>query len=143
VKALLKLLLFSTGLIVTTVSAASLGTHCWKQEPYAYILCFDVNDVNGKYFSLIGENIIPGKATYPVHGSALLDDKIGLFRLEFTQNLGDSAFQNAVTIDRVNLNGSWTDDGGNKGDFKYVGSPPLDTAILNPSTTKSLKSKKR
>lgn len=147
-KALFNILLFlclASSLRVTAVSAANLGTgiQCWKQEPYAYILCFEVTDTNGQYFSLIGENIIPGKSTYPVHGSALFDSKNSLFRLEFTQNLGENAFQNAVTLDKETLTGAWTDNGGNLGAFNYVGSPPLDAVLLNPSTPRHLKSHHR
>jgi hypothetical protein len=95
--------LFLNGIMLImpiTVMADNLGTHCWQQVPFAQVFCFEVNNVNGRYFSLLGENIIEG-ATYPVDGSALLDQNNNVFRLSFTQNLGNTlVFENAVSIDQ-------------------------------------------
>ncbi len=121
--------LLSLGVIFATpfpAMAGSLGTHCWQQAPFAHVICFDVNDINGHYFSLIGENMIED-ASYPVNGAALFDTNNNVFRVTFTQNLGGNfVFENAVTIDPSTLNGTWTDDGGNSGDFQYLGAGPLD-----------------
>jgi len=141
-----RLFVLNTILLMPSLAVAdSLGTHCWQQTPFAHILCFEVNDVNGRYFSLIGENMTEN-ASYPVDGSALFDNNNGVFRLSFTQNLGDTfVFENAVTIDTT-LSGTWTDDGGNSGEFQYLGIGPLDPekikAILT-RTTKKVSRKKR
>jgi hypothetical protein len=119
-------------------TAQSLGTHCWQQAPFAHILCFDVNDVNGRYFTVVGENIVEG-ASYPVDGSALFDNNNNnnVFRLSFTQNLGGTfVFENAVTIDPTTLSGTWTDDGGNSGEFQYLGMGPLDPEKIKAITTR-------
>jgi hypothetical protein len=144
----IKLLLFSYSLIVFTIMPASgmadtLGTHCWQQTPFAHVLCFEVNNVNGRYFSLLGENIVE-EVSYPVNGSALLDAKNNKFRLSFTQNLGGTfVFENAVTLDPNTLSGQWTDDGGNSGDFQYLGIGPLDSEKITELTTRRAKKPKR
>jgi len=116
--------------------AGSLGSHCWQQVPFAQVICFEVNDVNGRYFSLIGETIV-SDAKYPIDGSALFDDNKQLFRLSFTQNLGDIyVFENAVSIDPTSLSGTWTDDGGNSGEFQYLGLAPLEPEQLKAITTR-------
>lgn len=128
----------------TPIFAESLGIHCWQQQPYNHAFCFDVNNTNGRYFSLIGENIIPTEGTYPLQGSALLDDTINQFRLEFTQNLGGTlVYENTATVDVESLNGSWQDDAGNEGDFQYLGVGPLDTEQLQALSTRSKKSPKK
>jgi hypothetical protein len=147
----IKLVLLSLNVAVfTTISpfvmADTIGTHCWQQAPFAHVLCFDINNVNGRYFSLIGENIVED-ASYPVNGSALFDEKNNKFRLSFTQNLGSTfVFENAVTLDTSTLTGQWTDDGGNSGDFQYLGIGPLDSEKLKellttPRTKKKVKKK--
>ncbi len=130
------LILFMT--MPPLVMASSIGTHCWEQAPFAQILCFDVNDVNGRYFSLIGENIVK-EATYPVDGTALFDNNNNVFRISFTQNLGQNfVFENAVTIDPATLSGTWNDDGGNSGDFQYLGVAPLDPEKIKGITTRKI-----
>ncbi|OQW93283.1 MAG: hypothetical protein BWK79_11945 [Beggiatoa sp. IS2] len=115
-----------------SVWAESLGIHCWQQQPFAHIICFEVNNVNGRYFSAIGEDIAPAGSTYPLRGSALFDASKDAFRLEFTQNLGDtSVFENAVILDKDTLSGTWTDDGGNSGEFKYLGVGPLAPEVIS------------
>ena len=136
-----KLLLLSCHIIVLLSTspptiAKSLGTHCWQQAPFAHIVCFEVNKVNEQYFSLLGENIIK-EATYPVMGSALYDNNNNVYRLSFTQNLGDTfVFENAVTLDPKTLSGSWTDDGGNVGEFQYLGIAPLNPNKIKEITTR-------
>lgn len=106
-----------------TVLAESLGTHCWRQDPTLHILCFEV-DMQGKYIALLGEDIIPGEARYPVRGTALFDESNDVYRIEFTQNLGGiNVFENAATLDKNTLSGPWTDDGGENGTFQYLGGP--------------------
>lgn len=130
--------------LTTTLSAESLGTHCWQQQPFNHAFCFEVNNTNGKYFSLIGENIIPEEGTYPLQGSALYDGKIDKFRLEFTQNLGDTlVYHNTATVDTENLNGNWQDDAGNQGDFHYLGNEPLNADQLKELSTRSNKKGKQ
>ena len=141
-----QLLLLSLSLtqisLSASLSAESLGTHCWQQQPYNQAFCFDVNNTNGKYFSLIGENIVPEEGTYPVQGAALLDEKISQFRLEFTQNLGGTlVYENTATINIENLSGDWRDDAGNEGNFQYLGTGPLDENQLKALSTRSKKSK--
>ncbi|HIE01093.1 MAG TPA: hypothetical protein EYP59_12540 [Thiotrichaceae bacterium] len=137
----IKLLLLSvhTILLITLprfALAGSLGTHCWQQAPFAHVLCFEINDVNGRYFSLIGETIVEN-AEYPLHGSALLDNKNNVFRLSFTQNMGETfVFENAVSLDPTTLKGTWTDDGGNAGEFQYLGLAPLNPDKLKAITTR-------
>ena len=141
-KILKRLLVLNTILLMPSLAVAdSLGTHCWQQTPFTHILCFEANDVNGRYFSLIGENITEN-ASYPVNGSALFDNNKGVFRLSFTQNLGDTfVFENAVTIDTT-LNGTWTDDGGNAGEFQYLGIGPLDPEKIKSILRRSTRNKK-
>jgi hypothetical protein len=127
--------------LATALSAESLGTHCWQQQPYDQAFCFEVNNTNGKYFSLIGENIIPEEGTYPLQGTALYDVKIVKFRLEFTQNLGGTLiYHNTAIVDPENLNGDWHDDAGNSGNFQYLGTDPLSAAQLKKLSTQGKKS---
>ncbi len=123
--------------------AKSLGIHCWLQKPVAQVLCFEVNDVNGKYYSLVGEDI-GATNRYPVGGSALFDEDNQLYRLEFTQNHGtmNDIFENAITLYPNTLNGEWTDDAGNKGEFQYLGTGPLDPDQINTLTKPRAKRKK-
>lgn len=134
-----------TLLSIATIStyAEDLGTHCWQQQPYDHIFCFAVNKVNEKYFSLIGENIIPNEAVYPIDGSAIFDHINQVFRMEFTQNLGESlVFENTTQIDQKTLNGTWRDDGGNQGTFHYLGSGPLSEESIQAIATRSTKKRK-
>lgn len=109
------------------VIADSLGIHCWQQNPVAHILCFEVDVIQGRYYSLIGEDMLPKEARYPVRGSALFDEFHDVFRLEFTQNLGGAfVFENSVTLDKQTLNGTWNDDSGSSGNFLYLGPGPLE-----------------
>jgi hypothetical protein len=141
-----RLFVFNLLLFITMpplVMASSIGTHCWEQAPFAQIICFDVNNVNKRYFSLIGENIA-NEATYPVDGSALLDMNNNVFRISFTQNLGQNfVFENAVTINPATLSGTWSDDGGNSGDFKYLGVAPLDPEKMKSITTRKISRMRR
>jgi len=133
--ALLMILSFS-------VYAEDLGTHCWQQQPYNHLFCFAVNKVNEKYFALIGENIIPNEATYPIDGAGLFDDINNIFRIEFTQNLGESlVFENTAQINKETLSGTWRDDGGNQGDFQYLGVGPLSSEKIQDLATRSTKRK--
>ncbi len=135
----LLLLFFYMMFISLPLIASSLGTHCWQQVPFAHVVCFEVNDVNGHYFSLIGETIV-SDAQYPLDGSALFDGNNKLFRLSFTQNMGDIfVFENAVSIDPTSLSGTWIDDGGNFGEFQYLGVAPLDPDELKAITTRRAK----
>ncbi len=127
------------GLIISTSVTAqvddSLGNHCWQQAPFSQIICFEVN-ANGQYFSLIGENIVDGKH-YPLNGSALLDKQANQFRMSFTQNLGgEQVFENTVTLDPATLSGTWNDDGGNSGEFQYLGVGPLAPEKIETVTTR-------
>lgn len=134
-----KLLLLSLGTaclsLAPSLAAENLGIHCWQQKPYNHVFCFEVGNTNGKYFSLLGENTIPNEGTYPTQGSALLDEKLGKFRLEFKQNLGGlDVYENSAAISPENLSGTWSDDAGNAGDFQYLGTGPLDPATLGELT---------
>lgn len=123
-------------------SAKSLGIHCWLQSPVNQILCFEVNDINGKYYSLIGEDI-GEKDHYPVSGSALFDENNQIYRLEFTQNQGNiNVFENAITLNTTTLSGNWTDDSGNEGEFQYLGTGPLDPDQIKTLTKPRAKEKK-
>jgi hypothetical protein len=118
--------------LAPTVQAESLGIHCWQQQPFVHIICFEIDNVNGRYFSAIGEDIAPEGGTYPLRGSALFDASKDAFRLEFTQNLGESSvFENAVVLHKETLSGTWSDDGGNSGEFKYLGVGPLAQDVIN------------
>ncbi|MDY6991266.1 MAG: hypothetical protein SVR94_01500 [Pseudomonadota bacterium] len=132
-----------TGLICSfSLHAERLGIHCWRQQPFNHIFCFEVDNLNNQYFSLIGEDIIIGEGRYPVSGSAVFDATNGVYRLEFTQNLGNTfVFENTATIDS-NLNGQWNDDGGNSGDFLYLGPGPLtpETIEAQVSTRRNKRS---
>ena len=124
------------------VLADSLGTHCWQQEPFSHIICFEVNG-KGQYFSLVGENIVD-ETNYPIDGSALLDKSTGQFRMSFTQNLGGAlVFENTVVLDPTTLNGTWSDDGGNEGEFQYLGIGPLDFEKIKTITTRRAKKRKK
>jgi hypothetical protein len=126
------LLLFS---LAQSAMAASLGSHCWQQLPFNHVLCFEINDINGRYFSLFGETIVDN-AQYPLHGSGLFDNNNNVFRFSLTQNMGDTyVFENAVSLDPNTLKGSWTDDGGNGGEFQYLGQAPLAPDKLKAITT--------
>ncbi|MEK8016887.1 MAG: hypothetical protein VSS75_008460, partial [Candidatus Parabeggiatoa sp.] len=60
-----------------------------------------------------------------------------VYRLSFTQNMGDTfVFENAVSLDPTTLKGTWTDDGGNAGEFQYLGLAPLDPEQLKAITTR-------
>ena len=123
-------------------SAMSLGVHCWLQTPENHILCFEINDINGKYYSLIGEDI-GEQAHYPVSGSALLDETNQIYRLEFTQNQGSIyVYENTITLNTTNLSGNWTDDKGNEGEFQYLGTGPLDPDQIKTLTKPRAKRKK-
>ena len=116
-------------LVSPNLIAENLGIYCWRQEPLSHVLCFAVEVIQGRYYSLIGEDLLPQEARYPVRGSALFDEFHGLFRLEFTQNLGGAfVFENSVTLDQHTLNGTWNDDSGSSGNFLYLGPGPLETA---------------
>jgi hypothetical protein len=118
--------------VLPPVAAESLGTHCWQQQPFVHIICFEVDNINGRYFSLIGEDITPEKNTYPLRGSALFDTSKDAFRLEFTQNLGStSVFENTALLNKETLSGEWTDDGGNSGEFNYLGVGPLAQEVID------------
>lgn len=136
---------FLTLWFVTTsyVYAEDLGTHCWQQQPYNQLFCFAVNKVNEKYFSLIGENIIPNEAVYPIDGAGLFDEINGVFRIEFTQNLAESlVFENTAQINQETLSGTWRDDGGNQGNFQYLGTGPLSSEKIQELATRSTKKRK-
>ncbi len=140
----IKSFLFFAFLMITAFPtyAEDLGTHCWQQQPYNHVFCFAVNKVNEKYFALIGENIIPNEAIYPVDGAGLFDDINNIFRIEFTQNLGESlVFENTAKISKETLNGTWRDDGGNQGDFQYLGVGPLSAEQIQNLATRSTKRK--
>jgi len=116
-------------LLPTLVTANTLGIHCWRQEPFSHVLCFEVEEIKARYYSLIGEDIVPAEARYPVRGSALFDETHEVFRLEFTQNLGGTfVFENSVTLDKNTLNGTWSDDSGSSGDFSYLGAGPVEVS---------------
>lgn len=128
--------------LVIGVQAESLGIHCWRQQPFSHIFCFEVDNLNNQYFSLIGEDIVLGEGRYPVSGSAVFDADNNVYRLEFTQNLGNTfVFENAATLDN-DLNGQWTDDGGNSGAFLYLGPGPLspETIEAQASTRRNKRS---
>lgn len=117
------------------VRAESLGTYCWEQAPFAHIFCFDV-EAKGQYFSLTGEDIAKA-ARYPIGGTALFDIANNVYRLEFTQNLGNiEVYENTAEIDPLTLNGTWTDDGGNSGEFKHLGMGPLGEDKINELTNR-------
>jgi len=122
--------------------AESLGTHCWQQAPFTHIVCFEVNG-SGQYFSLIGENIVDG-ISYPIDGSALLDKSTNQFRMSFTQNLGGAlVFENTVTLEPTTLSGTWSDDGGNDGEFQYLGVGPLAPEKIKSISTRRANAKKK
>jgi hypothetical protein len=131
-------------------SATSLGVHCWLQKPENHILCFEVNDINGKYYSLNGEDIsettsedISQTVRYPVAGSALFDETKQVYRLEFTQNQGSIyVYENTITLNTTDLSGNWTDDKGNEGEFQYLGTGPLDPDQIKTLTKPRAKRKK-
>jgi hypothetical protein len=136
----LPILLGST--LPASVMAASIGTHCWEQQPFSHVFCFDANDLNGRYYSLVGEDIIPGEATYPVRGSALFDSQKGVLRVEFTQNLGQSyVFENTCILDASSLSGTWSDNGGNAGNFHYLGTGPLTLEQIKKLTKEGTRKK--
>jgi hypothetical protein len=109
------------------------------------VLCFDVNNINGKYYSLTGEDI-GETARYPVAGSALKldeDETNQIYRLEFTQNQGGiNVYENTITLNTTNLSGNWTDDSGNEGEFQYLGTGPLDPDQIKQLTKPRAKRKK-
>lgn len=142
VKIILSLYFLAFMSLPTFTAAKSLGTHCWLQSPVNQILCFEVTDVNDKYYSLIGEDI-GEKAHYPVNGSGLFDEDNQIYRLEFTQNHGNiNVYENAITLNPTTLDGNWTDDSGNEGEFQYLGTGPLDSDQIKTLTKRRAKRKK-
>lgn len=104
---------------MTTMAKELTGSHCWQQTPFEDVLCFDIVKVKDDYYTLLGENVIPEEATYPVGGSALKNEQN--FQLQFVQNFGEGrVFKNAITLDEKTLEGTWSDNSGHQGDFKYL-----------------------
>ncbi|MDY6993925.1 MAG: hypothetical protein SVR94_15160 [Pseudomonadota bacterium] len=110
--------------LLATSTQAFTGHHCWQQQPFEHVVCFNITAVNDHYYTLLGKDMTAA-ATYPTHGSALLTE--GSLQLEFIQNLGaGEVYKNSVTLDSETLEGEWLDNSGNSGDFDYIGTAVSD-----------------
>ena len=104
----------------------SLGVYCWEQNPYKDVICFDLELKTGgalPVFALTGTAEAADTYTVAVYGSAVYDPSRSQVVLSFTQTYTSYSFQNEVILNTTNLNGTWADDSGNSGDFRFLGPP--------------------
>lgn len=110
------------------IHAQSLGVLCWRLNPFVDVLCFDVED-KGFVFELSGTQKIATFET-PSHGTANFNSSTNQFHLGFTTNFPDGfSAQFFVSIRTDSLNGTWTDNFGNSGDFFFQGEGPLGPGL--------------
>ncbi len=109
-------------LISSPSLAEELGTYCWQQQPINNTFCFSINQINGQYFSLVGEMTTPSATSTPVQGLAVLDEANHLLRVTLTQDLGAvRVFDTPLSVNSLTLNGIWQGNNGTQGDFVYLG----------------------
>lgn len=116
---------FTTMILTLPVvsNAGSIGVHCWNMQPYADIICFDVNDL-GFAYALNGTEHAPNSYRIPITGSANYDEYIDKIRVQFFATAPSWFVLDEATIDPATLDGTWSNSSGSSGDLIYVGSGP-------------------
>ncbi|MDV6343363.1 hypothetical protein R2Q26_02135 [Nitrosomonas sp. Is37] len=115
-------------LLPITSYGQSLGVFCWRLNPFVDVLCFDIQD-KGFVFELTGTQKIATFET-PSHGAANLNRSTNKFHLGFTTHFPNRFHtQFFVSLNTVSLNGTWTDNLGNSGDFTFQGIGPIDPGL--------------
>lgn len=115
-------------LLPITSHAQSLGVFCWRLNPFVDVLCFDVQDKQF-VFELTGTQKIATFET-PSHGAANLNRSTNKFHLGFTTHFPNGIHaQFFASLNTSSLNGTWTDNFGNSGDFFFQGTGPLDPGL--------------
>ncbi|SFI27332.1 hypothetical protein [Nitrosomonas sp. Nm34] len=115
-------------LLPIILHAQSLGVFCWRLNPFVDILCFDIED-KGFVFELTGTQ---GIATFQTssHGAANLNRSTNRYHLGFTSHFPNGFHgQFFVSLNTESLNGTWTDNFGNSGDFFFQGAGPLPPGL--------------
>lgn len=132
----MKKLIFSAifvGLLLPlTLHAQSMGTYCWRLNPFKDILCFDIEN-KGFVFDLTGTQETSAYVV-PSHGAATSGHSVNRFHLGFTSHfIGGLLGQFSVSISKETLDGAWTDNLGLSGKFTFLGTGPLDRPITGIS----------
>ena len=110
-------------------TGSSIGVYCWQQAPYVDIICVDLED-KGFVFEATGTDHVPDCYKYPVDGSAVFDEYEGEYILGFVQYYDGWAPINTAYINPTTLDGNWSDDLGNSGDFLFLGFGPMAEGLV-------------